>query len=49
MKKNYIAPSIQATKIMPSQRMLTISVPIGDNYNGTSEIESREFDYDDEE
>ena len=50
MKKTYNKPITEVNEIEVHQ-LLSVSIPVGDNYNGTAEIESRsfEFDYDEEE
>lgn len=49
MKKTYNTPTTTVNNI-EVRLLLSASVNIGvNNYNGTDEIESREFDYDDEE
>ena len=52
MKKTYKNPTMKVVKIQARQQMMTGSqgISIGtNNYNGTDDIQGRDFDFDDEE
>jgi hypothetical protein len=50
MKKIYVSPSLNVVKVELAQ-MVATSIAIGNNYNGSSEIESRRggSDWDDDD
>ena len=52
MKKTYKNPTMKVVKIQARQQMMagSLGISIGtNNYNGTDDIQGRDFDFDDEE